>query len=521
MIDPDKRNAIYQLHLEGMPLREISRRFQISRHTVRKIIRQQGAMPQTRRSDKIEIDSELLERLYHECEGYIQRVHEKLTEEEEVQVSYPTLTHLLREMGLSKSRPARCDRVPDEPGEEMQHDTSVYQIRLAGGRTKLIASSVYLRYSKRRYLKFYRTFNRFAMKCFLHEALMYWGYAARKCIIDNTNLARWLGSGKRAVIAPEMACFARQYGFEFLCHEIRHSNRKAGEERSFRTVQTSFLKGRTFENLEDLNAQAVEWATVRWHHRRIGKTGLIPAKAFEVERSYLTKLPRYLPAPYQTHERGTDQYGYVPFNANYYWVPGDQREDVKLLEYADRVKLFQHRQCVAEYLLPADGVKNKRISPEGQPQPRYQPNKRKRSSTHEEKRLRAMGPAVQSYVDYVLKTPGIKRHRFLRELLALSRQVTPTVFTHALERALRYRIANIPTLHRIAWFCMSQGQGQAMPYVDIDETYRERPAYQEGSLTDEPDFSIYDPKEKEETEPHEDEVKKTKSDEPESEEDHG
>ena len=54
----------------------------------------------------------------------------------------------------------------------------------------IVASVLYLRYSKRRYLKVYRTFNRFAMKCFLHEALMYWGYAAGQCIIDNTNLAR-------------------------------------------------------------------------------------------------------------------------------------------------------------------------------------------------------------------------------------------------------------------------------------------------------------------------------------------
>jgi hypothetical protein len=59
---------------------------------------------------------------------------------------------------------------------------------------------LYLRYSKRRYLKFYR----FQMKCFLHEALTCWGYAPRQCIIDNTNLARLRGTGAQAVIVPEM-----------------------------------------------------------------------------------------------------------------------------------------------------------------------------------------------------------------------------------------------------------------------------------------------------------------------------
>lgn len=103
-----------------------------------------------------------------------------------------------------------------------------------------------------------------------------------------------------------------------------------------------------------------------------------------------------------------------------------------------------------------------------------------------------MGPEVAAYVDYVLKTAGIQRHRFLRELFALSRQVTPTVFVQALERALRYRVMSMETLRRIAWFCMSQTAAE-IPEPEVDETFRQRPAYQEGCLTDEPDLSRYDP----------------------------
>lgn len=226
MIDADVRNAIYQLHLAGTALRDISRQFKVSRNAVRQIIRQQGAVPRTVRKDKIQIDPDLLRRLYDECDGWVQRMHEKLVEEEKIQVSYPTLTRLLRTLNLGSSPATRCDRVPDEPGAEMQHDTSVYRLKLSGQPTRVIASLLYLRYSKRRYLRFYRVFNRFAMKCFLHEALMHWGYAAKQCIIDNTNLARLRGSGKLAVIVPEMAAFAQRYGTQFVCHEIGHSNRK-------------------------------------------------------------------------------------------------------------------------------------------------------------------------------------------------------------------------------------------------------------------------------------------------------
>ena len=48
-------------------------------------------------------------------------------------------------------------------------------------------------------------------------------------------------------------------------------------------METNFLPGRSFESLEDLNQQALEWATVRMEHRPQGKTRLIPAKAFEHE----------------------------------------------------------------------------------------------------------------------------------------------------------------------------------------------------------------------------------------------
>ncbi|MBW2431475.1 MAG: helix-turn-helix domain-containing protein, partial [Deltaproteobacteria bacterium] len=373
----------------------------------------------------------------------------------------------------------------------MQHDTSPYKIKLAGMVNRLIASLLYLRYSKRRYLKFYRVFNRFKMKCFLHEGLMHWGYAAPECIIDNTNLARLRGTGSHAVIVPEMKAFSDERRFKFVCHEKGHSNRKAGEERSFWTVETNFFPGRTFKNLEDLNRQAFEWATVRMNNRATD-TGLIPAKAFEYERAYLLELPRHLPAPYRIHARGTDQYGYIAFDGNYFWVPGTDRKDVKLIEYGDRLKIYLNRECIAEYPLPADGVKNQRFSPEGMPMPRHQPHNRKQPTAEEEKRLRALSPAVSGYLDFVLKeTSGIQRHRFIRELFALTGRMPNAVFIQSIERALRYQIASIATIERIALLHMTQDIPE-LPLVDVDEAYRERDAYLEGSLTDAPDLSIYD-----------------------------
>jgi len=130
MIDPEKRKAIYVLHKEGMEIRDISRRLEVSRNTVRAIIEQKGEMPDSTRKDKIELNPELLHRLYDECDGWVQRIHEKLTEEEGINVGYSTLTGIIRELGLGQSRNQRSDQVPDVPGVEMQHDTSPYTLKI-------------------------------------------------------------------------------------------------------------------------------------------------------------------------------------------------------------------------------------------------------------------------------------------------------------------------------------------------------------------------------------------------------
>src|SRR4030042_3803404 len=71
MINPEKRKAIYLLYENGMPIRDISRQLRVNRNTVRSIIKQRGIEPETARDDRIQIDSELLYRLYGECEGFI------------------------------------------------------------------------------------------------------------------------------------------------------------------------------------------------------------------------------------------------------------------------------------------------------------------------------------------------------------------------------------------------------------------------------------------------------------------
>lgn len=327
MIDADKRGVILTLYRSGKGKKKIARLMNVDIKTVRHIIAMGDEAPHKIRKDNIEVDEVLLRGVYKDCSGYTPRTHEVLTEEHGLVIGYSTLTRKLREMGLGVKKTVRSFHVEDVPGEEMQHDTSPYKLKIGGVKMPIICSGLYLRYSKMRYIKFYRRFNRFTMKCFMEEALQFWGYSAAYCIIDNTNLAIHHGSGARAVMVPEMVKFAENYGFEWKAHEIKHSDRKAGVERSFWTLETNFFPGRTFTSPQDLNAQAFLWATERYAKRPQSKTGLIPIDTFENEKSFLTKLPEYISPVNQVHERSVDEYGYCAFQGNYYWVPDYKKEE--------------------------------------------------------------------------------------------------------------------------------------------------------------------------------------------------
>lgn len=474
-----------------MKLRQIARHLNVSINTVRSIIDQQGRMPKNIRKDKVEIDAQLLNHLYNECEGRVQRVHEKLVEEQGIVIAYSTLTKIIREQGLGKVSKMRCHRVADQAGAEMQHDTTVYRVRIADRISQVVASLLYYRYSKIRYLKFYPSFNRFAMKCFFHEALSFWGYVAPVCIIDNTNLARLHGTGKNAVMVAEMAHFARQYGFCFVCHEKGHANRKAGNERGFYTVETNFLPGRRFDSLEDLNCQSFEWSTVRMANRPTGKTRLIPASAFEYEKPYLIKLPPYIEPPYEDHQRKTDQYGYISFAGNFYWVPGTKRHNVKVLHYSDHICIYHLRQLLGKYMLPAAGVKNETIYPEGGARPPQKPWHRKKPTAKEEQVMRKADEAINEYLNFAIPPAGKQKHGFIRSLYGLYRKIALPVFIKTVKRALKYRINDIRTVERIAVLQLQNGDIE-IPMPAIDEHFCSRQAYIDGCFADQTDLDIYD-----------------------------
>jgi hypothetical protein len=133
-------------------------------------------------------------------------------------------------------------------------------------------------------------------------------------------------------------------------------------------LETNFFPGRSFNSLDDLNNQAYDWACNRFANRPLSLTKLIPIELFEFEKNRLIKLNQNLMPPYLSHNRLIDQYGYIAFNGNYYWVP-DEADDKKntgrnvlIIEYPDKINIYQNHRILTSYPLPDDNVRNKKNS---------------------------------------------------------------------------------------------------------------------------------------------------------------
>lgn len=469
----------------------MSRTLKISRNTIRAIIKKKGAAV-PKRKDTMAIEPELLLSVYESCDGWMERMHEVLLEDHKIKIGYSTLTKLIRQSGFGKKVSKRCGHKETKSGVEIQHDTSPYSVKIAEVLTNIVGSLLYYRYSKQRYLKFYPNFRRFEMKTFFYEALTFYKYVAPICVIDNTNLAVLRGTGPDAVFVPEMISLAKDFGFEWYAHRKGHANRKAGEERSFWTIETNFFPGRKFSSWADLNAQALKWSTETLAKKAQTKDKIIPNIWFETEKQILKPIPAFVREPYLSHERDVDQYGYAALNTNSYWVPGKDRGEVKIIEYRDRMEIYRGREKQIEYPLPPIEMKYKKIKPPDiKDEPTATPNQKSRMALDETK-IRSEGPEVANFLDNALKVylgPKTKLN-YLRSLASLQRKLSKSMFLDAINRADKYGVTDVKVLERIS-VQLLRNSLMDLPLPEVAAEFTDSEVYQEGRQSPTPDFSSY------------------------------
>lgn len=448
MLDRDTRQTILILSRRGHGIRAIARGLKLSRNAVRRVLKSGVAdIDGLRRTEQAEAHLDTIRELHQLCAGNLVRVHEELLAKD-ISLPYSTLTRLCRrhDIGRKPKRPA--GRYHFEPGQEMQHDTSPHKVTVGGKLRGLQCASLVLCYSRMIYAQCFPRFTRFWCKSFLTDAVVYFGGAADKCMVDNTAVVVVSGSGPDAVFAAEMVAIAERFGFDFVAHEPGDANRSARVERPFHYIENNFYPGRSFDDLNDLNRQFVQWCD-RVNARYKKHLRAKPIELFATEKPALKPLPMHVPEVYEPLIRIVDVEGFVTVSRNRYSVPTvliSRQLQIKLTK--SHVRIFDGRRLIAEHERAEDLAGVRRTLPEHRRERRWH-HSRPLPELPEEKTLRAASPVLGQLVDLLKARYRGRAVRQLRRLHAMYLDYPTEPLVAAVDKALSFGLLDLKRIEKV------------------------------------------------------------------------
>jgi len=316
VLKPDKKSTIMTLLKNDVGQREINRKTNIDRKTIRKYAKESGFLSEV--SDKIEnsppqplVNSPSKEEkrtiplhARSACEPHREwiekqvklgrnavAIYQDLVERFAFTHKYNSVKRFVR--GLRKEDPKQFDRLEFLPGEEAQVDygTGAKTLHSTGKYRKTRLFIMTLKYSRRSFRKVVWQSSKETWARLHEEAFRYFGGCPQYVVLDNL---------KEGVIKPDLyepelntvyAAMLDHYGVVADPARVRDPNRKGTVENAVQHTQDTALKGRTFESIERQNEWLTHWEE-QWAAQRIhGRTKRQVEEMFQVEKPYLKQLP--------------------------------------------------------------------------------------------------------------------------------------------------------------------------------------------------------------------------------------
>lgn len=269
MLNLDQFMNIRFLQKQGHSVRQIARMTGHSRNTVRKLLRATTAPTPTLRERASKLDAHrdyLTERWQAHRLSAVRLLAE--IQPRGFAGSVKIVRRFLAQLSAThRTDPRLTVRFETPPGEQAQCDwAEVGRYPRPDGRIiKVYAFVMVLGYSRYLYAEFTRSMDVATLIRCHQNAFAFFGGWPRRILYDNM---------RQVVIGPErinprFLDFVRHHGFEAKRCRPYRPRTKGKVERSVSYLRDSFLNGRTFDGLDDLNAQGRHWlghvANVRIH----------------------------------------------------------------------------------------------------------------------------------------------------------------------------------------------------------------------------------------------------------------
>jgi len=349
--------------VDNKSINQITRERQLSRNTVRKIIRSdatvfeyQRTSPQPKLGDYVEQLKQWLENdasLPRKQRRHAKRLHEQLVEQG-YSGAYDSIQRYVKQwkVDYQRSTPKAFIPLAFEPGDAMQFDWSEETVELAGISQKLKVGHFRLCYSRKLFVV---AFPREQLEMVLEahrRAFNYFGGVTKRIIYDNPKtIVHKVLQGKERDLNKRFARMASHYLFEPVMCNPASGWEKGQVEKQVQDVRGwVFLPKLKFASLDDLNAHLEEESNrlndSLQHPNMKDKTR---SEVFENERPHLIAVARDYES-YTQHECRASSTSLVRYDRNHYSVHAKAAgQGVSIRAFAEHLQVFYKNELVAEH----------------------------------------------------------------------------------------------------------------------------------------------------------------------------
>ena len=247
-----------------------------------------------------------------------QSIYQDLVEHHGFAHRYNSVKRFVR--GLKAREPERFDVLESLPGEEAQVDYGQGALtRLPSGKYRRPWLFVMtLKYSGKSFRKVAWKADQQSWARLHEEAFRTFGGSVQYVVLDNLKQGVIRPDLYEPVLNPVYAAMLAHYGAVADAARVADPNRKGTVESAIQHTQSTALKGRKFESIEDQNAWLVHWEE-RWAAPRIhGRKKRQVLQMFAEEKPALLPLPAERFRTFKQETRTVDDSGLVQVLQSYY-----------------------------------------------------------------------------------------------------------------------------------------------------------------------------------------------------------
>lgn len=262
--------------------------------------------------------------------------------------------HFRHFVALHRPRPSAeaFARLSTLPGEQGQVDWGHFgSLQIGRAVRQLLAFVLVLSWSRRIFLRFFLggvTANFLRGHVAAFESF---GGVPRCILYDNLKSAVIERVGDAVRFNPQLLAFASHYHYEARAVAVARGNEKGRVERAIGYIRKSFFLGRSFRDLDDLNAQAQVWSAGVAMQRRLPQDhSLTVGQAFAQEQEHLLPLPDNAFPVEERVEVSVGKTPYARFDSNDYSVPHTRvRRVVVVRATPTQVRIFDGETLIATH----------------------------------------------------------------------------------------------------------------------------------------------------------------------------